>query len=292
MKADLHALVIPLFGVLPPNLLSRLHAFQQGGSALILVFNQPQGAPVPDDLVSLFSSEPSPAVELVLNHNRGGVAGGFNRGIERAIAIGAYWITLLDQDSDLQPSALQRLREPWRDQPSERMVVGPRIWDGRRHRWQDHQRAISMTAWYPTRLLISSGTTFRAIDWPLLGRMQEWLVVDFVDHAWSFQVQTRGFQLLQHPQVVLQQQFGAPHPNLLCRLLGMELYPPSRHFYALRNLRWLLRRAEVPMDLKLKELAKMLIKPWLWLMMEPNRFANGIAILKAIRAPLPKAKTQ
>ena len=102
--------------------------------------------------------------------------------------------------------------------------------------------------------------------------MDEWLVVDFVDHSWCFRAQVRqGFRLLQHPEVRLAQRFGRAHPNRVCRWLGMELYAPRRHYYQLRNLRWLLQQAEVPLDLRCKELIKMLLKPWLWLLCEPRR---------------------
>ena len=67
----------------------------------------------------------------------------------------------------------------------------------------------------------------------------------------------------------------------------MELYSPSRHYYQLRNLRWLLHQAEVPLDLRWKELIKMLLKPWLWLLCEPRRRENLKSILAALRAPLP-----
>ena len=67
----------------------------------------------------------------------------------------------------------------------------------------------------------------------------------------------------------------------------MQLYSPMRHFYSLRNLRWLLRQPCVPADLKAKEVMKMSIKPWLWLACESNRRENLRAILKAITEPLP-----
>lgn len=283
---------MPLYGALPPALPQRLDAFQRAGILLVLVLNQPDSDTPPSTLHSLVSRAVDPPVRVVANWNRGGVAGGFNRGVECARAAGAHWITLLDQDSDLPAEQLARLREPWVHQPLARTVVGPSIWDARRRNWHGRRRTVATTNWIPTRLLISSGTTFRSSDWPDLGPMQEWLVVDFVDHAWSFQVQARGFQLLQHQGVALQQQFGGRHPNPLCRWLGMELYPPRRHFYGLRNLRWLLRRAEVPWDLKFKEVVKMLFKPWLWLLFEPKRCENARAIVGALRASLPAREAE
>ena len=65
-----------------------------------------------------------------------------------------------------------------------------------------------------TRLLISSGTTFR-YDSTRPGPMAEWLVVDFVDHTRCFRAQARqAFRLLQHPEVRLVQRFGAHIPTV------------------------------------------------------------------------------
>jgi rhamnosyltransferase len=231
---------------------------------------------------------PNQRLRLIDNQNVGGVAGGFNRGVDAAIAGGAEWITLLDQDSRLLPEDLHRLREPWVGLTQPALLVGPLIWDGLRERLHAMVSAIKLQGYLHTRLLISSGTTFRAADWPRLGPMAEWLVVDFVDYIWCFRAQARqGFRLMQHPEVRLVQRFGRSHPNRLCRWLGMELYTPSRHFYQLRNLRWLLEQAEVPLNLRCKELLKMLLKPWLWLLCEPRRRENFAAILAALRAPLP-----
>lgn len=281
-----HAVVIPLYGDLPSDLEDWLQALQQAGLQVVLVQNNPSDGPA----LPAALQQPQEWLRIISNHNVGGVAGGFNRGVVAAIAAGADWITLLDQDSRLDPADLQRLREPWQrlDQPA--LLVGPLIWDGRREQLHAMASASNLQGYLLTRLLISSGTTFRAADWPQLGPMFEWLVVDFVDHNWCFRAQARrGFRLLQHPEVQLVQRFGRTHPNRLCRCLGMELYTPSRHYYQLRNLRWLLLQAEVPLDLRCKELLKMLLKPSLWLLCEPRRRENLAAILAALRASLPAA---
>ena len=283
-----HAVVIPLYGGLPSDLEGWVQALQQAGLQVVLVQNHPSDGPeLPAGL-----QQPQERLRIIPNHNVGGVAGGFNSGVDAAIAGGADWITLLDQDSRLAPADLQRLREPWQQLDELALLVGPLIWDGRRKQLHAMASSTSLQGYLLTRLLISSGTTFRAVDWPRLGLMYEWLVVDFVDHSWCFRAQARqGFRLLQHPQVHLVQRFGRAHPSRLCRWLGMELYTPSRHYYQLRNLRWLLRQSEVPLDLRCKELLKMLLKPWLWLLCEPRRRENYAAIMAALHAPLPAPRS-
>lgn len=286
-----HFIVIPLYGKQPTHLYDRLKIYLGLRLCVILIQNNPRPTPgetewMDTQLMTLLSDTSN--IKCYWNDNKGGVAGGFNRGIEHAITMGAQWITLLDQDSQLSGDDLARLREPWGKITScRRIMVGPTIWDERRQKRHGHNKHKYHQGYTLTRLLISSGTTFQAADWPLLGPMQEWLVVDFVDHAWCFDAAAKGFILLQHPRAILIQSFGELHPNWLCRKLGMELYSPRRHFYALRNLRWLIRQSHVPLDLKLKELIKMAFKPALWVLYEPAKLKNLQAIFNALRAPLP-----
>lgn len=282
-----HWVVVPLFANATEvdRCRHRLNALLGAGFGVVLVDNNPDTVPPPAPLVHMVSH---PDCRWIVNGNQGGIAGGLNRGIHAAIAAGASIITLLDQDSILDACSMRRLCEPLVHYPGLRLLVGPKIWDKRRGRW--HQPARRYWHCYQrTRLLISSGTTFAAAHWLHLGPLDEELFIDFVDHAWCFRAQAAGFVLLQHPQARLEQQFGKPHPNRLCRWLGMELYSPERHYTSLRNLRWLVRQGWVPFDLRCKELLKMLLKPWLWLLFEPRRSENAKVIVAALRSPLPAA---
>ena len=273
-----HAVVIPIFGEPTPGLLDQLKEFTRQGFLLVLVDNNPKSNFAFLNCIT--------AAKLLVNHNEGGLAGGLNRGIAWARQAGACWITLLDQDSRIPIDQILRLREPWEAYPLRRLVVGPSIWDDQRD-VRHGSRRQGQQVFQKTRLLISSGTTFLSTDWQDLGGMHEDLFIDFVDHAWCFRAQLRGFCLLQHAEVTLRQQFGNRHPNGLCNWLGLQLYSPERHFYGLRNLRWLCLQPYVPLDLKLKELLKMLVKPWLWLLFEPQRVKTFKAIREALVAPLP-----
>lgn len=276
-----HWLVVPLYGPIDNDRVSllrdRLDRLLLHGYRVVIVDNNTN--PIP-----CWSGR----YQWVCNGNLGGVAGGFNRGIAVALSQGAHVITLLDQDSVITDDTLAFLREPLLRYPDQKLLVGPMIWDERRQLL--HQPA--QKPWFEylrTRLLISSGTTFSASSWSLLGPLNEDLFIDYVDHAWCFLAQSSGFTLLQHPRALLRQQFGDQHPQWLCRLLGMELYSPQRHFYSLRNVRWMMRQRWIPIDLRFKEVVKMCVKPWLWILFEPNRSANMKAIVSALFSPLPKS---
>lgn len=276
---SLHVVVIPLFGEdAARDVAAYVQALLQVGLAVVVVDNNPDLAIGDRALLA--------GVQIVVNRNCGGLAGGLNRGVELARQLGARWITLLDQDSRVEPHLYSRLRECLEAQNLSRVIIGPTIWDQqhqRRHgRWQPAANHLDAV-----RLLITSGTTFRAFDWPDLGCFHEDLFIDFVDYAWCSRARARGFALFQHPDVILQQRFGARHPSRFCRLLGMRLYSPDRHYFSLRNLRWLCLQPCVPLDLKVREVLKMLAKPWLWLLFEPQRRANLRAICMAFSGKLP-----
>lgn len=277
-ERSVHAVVMPLFGGVSDDLNGYLKDLSDIGLLIVLVDN---------NLHSLMPPvNPPQHSRLVVNCNHGGIAGGLNRGIEYALAAGSTWITLLDQDSRIEAEQIVLLSRALDAYPGQQLVVGPSIWDEQRQERHGRWRG-SMDGLDATRLLISSGTTFRSSDWTQLGSMHEGLFIDFVDHAWCFRAQARGFQLLQHPLVTLRQRFGAEHPNGSCRRLGMQLYSPERHFYGLRNLRWLCLQPYIPLDLKIKEVLKMLVKPWFWLVFEPRRSENLKAIIAGLFASLP-----
>lgn len=272
----IHVVVIPVYGFLDTDFQDYCENLGKAGFNLILVDNNEVSDPQLQAVKAGF---------LLLNANRGGVAGGFNRGVEHALLLQADWVTLLDQDSRIDSKGLHRLADLLEATPAGGVIVGPCIWDQRRRAIHGRIQKQASVEW-PTRLLISSGTTFRLSEWKSLGEFDENLHIDFVDHAWCFRAQSQGFKLVQHSQVLLYQTFGRRHPNPFCHMLGMELYSPIRHFYAIRNLRWLCLQPFVPLDLKIKELVKMAIKPWLWILFEPQRLANLRAVLGALTAPL------
>ncbi len=279
-----HAVVIPLFGVLTPGLRTFVHQLRGGGLQVVLVDNNP---------VPLQSASELDCECYLHNANVGGIAGAFNRGIEEAIRIEADWVTLLDQDSRLEPSALHELRAACEQCSQDRMVVGPTIWDCDRSAPHDRHRSFLRSSllpggpWLPTRLLISSGTTFQTCHWSELGSFCESLFIDYVDHAWAFRAQAYGFRFFRHADVWLRQAFGEPHPNPLCRSIGMQLYSPIRHYYSIRNLRWLLLQSFVPLDIRIKEFLKMLFKPWFWIFFEPCRVQNCRSIVRGLTSILP-----
>ena len=245
-----HALIVPLYGEITTECINRLKQMREKGYEVIVVNNNPVG----------YSIEGIIATKVVPHHNLHGLAGGFNAGVSQALADGADCVTLLDQDSIISSESLIKLARGC----GQKLVVGPRIID--RNRNTEHTSANRKA-----RMLISSGTTFTPDTWKRVGKFREWMEIDYIDHDWCGRARSAGINLEVVEDAVLFQTFGCRHPNILAHILGLQLYSPYRRSIAMRNLRWLVLQHCVPLDVRLKEVVKMLMKPWIWLILEPRR---------------------
>jgi len=207
------------------------------------------------------------------NANRNLIAGAIHQGVARAKEIGCNIVTLLDQDSTISALDILKLQSIVAQKP--KLIAGPTIIDERREILT--HRSSNMKP-----VVITSGCTFRIDTWLDIGEYRLDFNIDYLDHEWSFRAQAAGYQTMIEKNCRLYQQFGERHPNQIARVLGCELYPPLRHEYAIRNLKKMSVLSHVPLWWKGKEIAKMTLKPIIWLATEPNKHANLRAILRGL----------
>ena len=137
-------------------------------------------------------------------------------------------------------------------------------------------------------MLISSGTTFTPNIWKITGHfMVGWKSITSIMSG--VVALAKGFSLSVIDQATLFQTFGVRHPNRIAHYLGLQLYSPYRRAIAIRNLRWLLWQNQMPLDIRLKELVKMLLKPWIWLIFESDRRHCLAVVWIGLTAPHGKA---
>ena len=260
-----HALVVPLYGTLQATCLGRLKSWVEQGFWVVAVNNNPPSSSLKGVIAS----------RVVNHHNRYGLAGGFNAGVAQAIEDEADYITLLDQDSVVSYGSLVSLAKAC----NQKLVVGPRIMD--QDRLREHTNIHKKI-----QILISSGTTFQPSVWRKVGPFIKWMEIDYIDHEWCSRARSIDIRLGVVKEARLFQNFGSRHPNALAHNLGLQLYSPYRRAIALRNLRWLLIQRYVPLNIRLKELVKMLVKPWIWLILEQGRRGCLTVIWVGLTAPL------
>lgn len=262
-----HALVVPIYGDMDHCCLERLIHYAESGFKLVVVNNNQ----------NCLSELDGQAFFVVHHQNIGGLAGGLNAGVNALLESEVDVITFLDQDSIISVKSLDRLAES----ACLSRIVGPRVIDSLRG--CEHTSSSSFV-----RILITSGTTFLLKTWTRVGGLLSWMEIDYIDHEWSCRARSVGLNLVVHNEATLNQTFGVRHPSPLGHLLGMQYYSPYRRSIALRNLRWLIRQEYVPLDIRIKEVAKMLLKPWVILMTEPGRQKYIQAMWVGMTAPLGK----
>ncbi|MDR3417944.1 MAG: glycosyltransferase family 2 protein [Nevskia sp.] len=210
------------------------------------------------DLVAVDNSpEPDPGlparlqaegIETVANRNRGGVAGGFNRGIEVLEARGCEVFFYFDQDSQLPDgyfAAMLRVGEGLQDP---RFILAPRIFDVHVGRYLD---SFITDGWRARRVrvgaadgetlrcsfVISSGCAVSAAARRELGPMREDYFIDHVDSEYCFRALARSVPVYITTAVTLRHQIGerVKHRFLYFFEIGAINHVPARRYYMARN---------------------------------------------------------
>jgi rhamnosyltransferase len=202
-----------------------------------------------------------------------------NRGIAAAQNVGVRWareryashVLLLDQDSLPASDMVARLLDAagrMAARGHKVAAVGPRFLDERRQnpppftqvrgvrvRRQNCDDASSVV---PVDCLIASGCLIPTPVLDVVGMMQEDLFIDYVDIEWGLRAKQHGFESFG----VCAAQMGHDLGDEPIRFVG-RAFParsPLRHYYILRNAVWLYGHASFPLNWKLADGWRLLLK--------------------------------
>lgn len=126
------------------------------------------------------------------------------------------------------------------------------------------------------------GLTFRLSQWHHLRYLPPTLEVDFLDLTWCSIMLRKGAIIHTSKNAILYQRFGQIHPSPLCNMIGMQYYSPLRHYYSIKNLKNLWFIQEVSLLIKIDQTLRMIIKPFLWILFEPEKKRICKSILAAL----------
>lgn len=218
------------------------------------------------DIKPIIQASANPAVELLTLAENTGIGAAQNTGIERARAIGAGFVLLLDQDSKVTGGMVQVLRSAF-DKASqcagERPVaaVGPACLDaaGQMHlffpadgfwpkAWLPPSSSAPIPDQIETAFLVASGTLIPAGVLDAIGGMRSDYFIDHVDREWCFRAIAQGYRLLGITGAVLEHQVGSPSKLALGRwVIHYRWQAPARNYYMFRNAILMLRDTRVPL---------------------------------------------
>lgn len=178
-----------------------------------------------------------------------GIAAAQNRGIERALALGATHVLLMDDDSLPAPDMVQRLLAALAVQPRAAAVGACHVDSRRAHertpfstvrcgrlRWLACSDAHRV---WKVDHVIASGCLIPASVLRAVGGMREDFFIDWVDTEWCLRARERGWNIYGVCAAQLEHSLG----DRVIRVLGREIpcHAPWRHYYQSRNFVLMLR---------------------------------------------------
>ena len=232
----------------PERLARQFDCLLEQVSAIVWVDNAS-----PDALRQLHRRWPADRVHALWLDDNQGIGAAQNRGIERALALGASHVLLMDDDSlpapDMVPSLLGALAERPLAAAVGACHVDPRretertpfsVVDGGRLRWLACSDADRI---WEVDHVIASGCLIPAPVLEAVGSMREDFFIDWVDTEWCLRARNRGYRIYGVCGALLEHTLG----DRVVRVLGREIpwHAPWRHYYQARNFVLMLRARQV-----------------------------------------------
>jgi rhamnosyltransferase len=198
-----------------------------------------------------------------------GIAAAQNRGVARAIDLGAQYILLLDQDSEAGDGMVRELvavAEEHRNSAAPVAAVAcnyvdPRITDSRPFFRIEENEAIWFGCCAGEKSMqidsaIASGTLVPIAAWRNVGGMREELFIDLVDIEWYFRARSKGFQCLAACNARMTHTLGDSIQQIGESRVSM--HSALRNYYFFRNTIWLFGQPHTPPPWK-RELRRQLV---------------------------------
>lgn len=191
--------------------------------------------------------------DCVLLHlgENAGIAKALNEGCKHALASGANFILLNDQDSLPSENMVSELCRAYRmltDSGLQVGAVGPTYTDLHTgltypfqaqlpgHFFYGHKVPTSDSPHVETLTLITSGTLIPVGVFNDVGPMREDFFIDQVDIEWCHRARSRGYRLFGTGWATMQQRMGEAQLRVWCLRWRVEsAYSPLRIYYRLRN---------------------------------------------------------
>ena len=183
--------------------------------------------------------EDLPYVTILRNFKNLGIAEALNQGCNKAIEMGASWITTFDQDSKLCSSLPEIIKQNYCQQKllKNQLIVGasyldPDVVDSNVFR----HRSLNDISFCPASELISSGMSFPASLYKDLGGFDSALFIDMVDHDFCIKALLNGVSLYQttHPVMIHSVGQRTAH-HLFGRVFYTTNHSALRKYYYSRN---------------------------------------------------------
>lgn len=255
-----------------PNVLQLLNLLRSLDSQVITTVVVDNGTPFQTLDILKTSSEGLNVSWIALEGNFG-VAKAQNIGIDYARTVGVDYVIIFDHDSappDNFVDDLLKISQQLILKDSQVAAIGPYFVDPRRvgRHYPFYQvkglRMRRMTCELDgsfavkTDVLISSGCliSMKALD--VVGGMREELFIDYVDTEWSLRAKSLGYQCYGACDIEMKHELGDPPRTLFGKEFPM--HSSLRHYYHFRNAIWLYQQNWIPLNWRLIDSYKLILK--------------------------------
>jgi rhamnosyltransferase len=160
-------------------------------------------------------------MQVLFNHNEGGLAGAYNRGTELLLDQQCEVIFLLDQDSDIDASFFEDMLRDCNALGVEEFLVGPKVYEvnlqscmpafqregnkgmPKRVRIDDEVKGM-----IPALFVISSGSAFSASAYRKLGPFREDYFIEYIDIEYGLRAVSQNVPVYMNAAVTMRQTTG------------------------------------------------------------------------------------
>lgn len=192
---------------------------------------------------------------LVSNHGNSGLSCAYNQGVSIARSLGANFVLLLDQDSNLDGHAIWKLLlaydELWRDRPIGsvscrnvevvRLTLGPLVVLERlKSSFQGHQysrgKLLRLGSCDELTTFTNSGTLIPMTVIEKVGPFCEDLFLDAVDYDYSLRLRSHGYKCVMCQDAEVAHRLGSQFKRrLLWHEVQLRVYPSQRSYFIVRD---------------------------------------------------------
>ncbi len=207
------------------RILINLNSYKDSTTRMLIIDN----TDIPNRTIHKEIIKKNSIARIVANHDNLGIAKALNQGLEYAINEGFEYALLMDQDSELCPEAVDKLKQC--------LESDERIFIASPQRIDVNSAPIKNNIRYKRKLTCAtSGSLLRLKHIKDVGYHDEKLFIDMVDHEYCLRAVSRGLHV-----VVVNDAFMRHRLGMMCRkkILWINFYPTNhsalRRYYKARN---------------------------------------------------------
>ena len=192
------------------------------------------------DLASVERAALAAGCHVVANRDNIGIAAALNQAADLARAQGYAWLATFDQDSRVPDGALAGLLAVYAAHPDRERIAIMAMSHRDRATGRDYQRPSDVLTenpnWRSVRTTISSGSLVRTEALDRVGRFDERLFIDGVDHDFCLRCRRAGLLVVESGEQVMDHSLGAVSLHrALGRTIACTNHSPARRYYITRN---------------------------------------------------------